>query len=114
MCVWVSILIALGGALPIAALVWGAVGASRRMRELREQRQRIVDVENEPSETIERLRTEGIPLTTMGDLLRVRQDVEIAILRNALDDLKGPAVLALIGVIAGSVGSVWSLFLSTC
>ncbi len=113
----VAVLVVAGAVLPLTGFAWGAVVGRRRLRELQRQRQRIIEVAATPADAIMAmrgdsvLRHEGIEVTAMDDLLRVRQDIELGILRHALGDLKGPAFLAALGIVAGTVGGVWSLYL---
>lgn len=53
----------------------------------------------------------GVRQASNMTVLTLRQHTEITVLTHALSDLRGPAALTGLGVLAGTIASVWSLYL---
>lgn len=53
----------------------------------------------------------GVPWESWDNFDATPETRETAILRHALNELRGPAIVALAGVVAGTVASVWALYL---
>ncbi|MDQ6910974.1 MAG: hypothetical protein M3Z84_09380 [Actinomycetota bacterium] len=105
----VAILVALGGALPIGAVLWGAFVARARHKDLMRRRQ--LALENGAS--IQTMIDAGLRPTTYADLAWMRVDDEIQRLKTARDSYGLPAAVGLLGVLCGTVGGVLALYLPT-
>ena len=114
--IWIcAALSVLGGVLPLGAL---GVGARRLVRAHRKLAGQLVDIERIQAEDSlspaeRRTRTAAIlqPLSTVGYVLYTREWTREAIMRNAVEDLRGPALWGAAGVVCGTIASVWSLWL---
>lgn len=111
----VIILTLLGGVLPLAALVWAWKTGTRQHAALDRDLREIALVA-ETSGGDNEAATRGMyavrqPTHTYAMELYTPELAERAILRSALDDLKGPALVAGVGVICATIGSLLSLSL---
>jgi hypothetical protein len=111
----VIILTLLGGVLPLAGLIW-AWKAGRRQHAALDtdlhEIARVAEVSGDDNEAASRaMYAVRQPTHTYAMELYTPELVERAILRSALDDLKGPALVAGIGVISATTGSLLSLWL---
>ncbi|MBP0460837.1 hypothetical protein [Streptomyces montanisoli] len=108
---------ALGGALPLVALVWGWLLTRRDFRKLVADLDAIDAVIHAPdtdypgpggkSAAMEEIRT---PEANWGRITYTFEWVQRMILKQALEDLTGPAWLALVGLIVGTTAGVWSIW----
>lgn len=87
----VGVLIGLGGLLPVAGIGWGAYRARRRVRDLS--------------------RGDGTDSMTIDELGSVHQYTDLAVVRSTLEDLRGPGIVTMLGIVLGTVGGVWGLYL---
>lgn len=53
----------------------------------------------------------GVRSTTWNDIGNMAVEIEYAIVKNVRDDLRGPGLLVLAGVVCGTVASIWAVFL---
>lgn len=109
------VLTLLGGVLPIAGLVWAAKRAGGRHEELDRDLTEIARIAaaggDDNNVTTRAMHAVRQPTHTFAMELYTPELIERAILRSALDDLKGPALLAASGVMFATVGSLLSLWL---
>lgn len=64
-----------------------------------------------PEEEKEVLRNELLPPSSTGlDVLYTRETMRLYVLQHAADNLRTPLGMALLGVLAGTTASVWSLW----
>jgi hypothetical protein len=103
------VLTVIGGILPVAAIAWAWVVTRRRFRVLNHDLtliHAIAQAHPEPSEATPLMEAVRMPTATNTTVLYGAEEVERAILGSALKDLKGPALLAGAGALAGMVGSL--------
>ncbi len=108
------VLLVLGGVLPIAALIRAWRVTKRRHEALNDDLSRIhaiAEAHPEPRDATSRMYAVREPTSTGPTVLYANEEIERAILKAAMDDLKGPAGVAAIGVICGMAGSLLSLAL---
>ncbi|MFD2092624.1 hypothetical protein [Blastococcus deserti] len=109
------ILTVLGGVLPLAGLIWAWRAGFRQHAALDtdlRQIARLAQASGDDNEAATRaMYAVRQPTHTYAMELYTPELVERAILRSALDDLKGPALVAVIGVISATIGSLLSLWL---
>jgi hypothetical protein len=118
----VVVLTILGGVLPLTAIAWGAVSAHTRRSTANRQRARIQQLMDEDDQAATQrherpdisaiLEAEGITrLSTYADRAASAQITQVAIIDNALADLRGPVLLGALGIICATIGSTLSLTL---
>lgn len=111
----VVMLTVLGGILPIAAVIWAWMSGGRAHADLHRDLAvigRIASAGGDDNAAVTRaMHAVRQPTHTYAMALYTPELVERAILRSALDELKGPALVAGIGVIFATVGSLLSLWL---
>lgn len=105
----------LGGLLPLAAVGWAALATTRAYRSLDDDLQRIHAISHQhgsdPAKATPLMAAVRGPTSTNTTVLYQLEETRRAILRDTIDDLRGPAALAAVGVVFATVGSVWSLYL---
>ena len=103
------VLTLLGGLLPLIGLLLAWLRARRAFTPLDADLRRITELvsRNTPADEIAAVRE---PQFMNGELPYTPELVERAILRSALEDLRGPALLAAAGVVLATAGSVLSLY----
>jgi hypothetical protein len=102
------LLTVLGGVLPVAALIWAWLATRRPLTMLDDDLSSIYAISEAHPDA-----NEGTPLmyavrrptATNVTVLYTKEEVQRAILSSALKDLKGPALLAGAGALAGMAGS---------
>jgi hypothetical protein len=111
----VIVLTVLGGVLPVAALLWGRSRAVREYRRLANTLDRIDGIihdaairEEDKMPAAEQVLT---PRFNLGRMAYTYEWVQRLILEDALAELRGPAVLGLVGVALGTAGGVWGVLL---
>lgn len=110
-----SILIALGGALPIAGIYRGWRSTRRDLGQLTDLLGRIDVVNRDPNKTIQEKHHEKLgilmPKSNFGRNMYAFEWTQRLILEQAMADLRGPVRLTLAGLFLGAVGGVWALWL---
>lgn len=104
------VLTLLGGVLAVVGIAWAALAAVQRRRQLERERAIVLRENAAGGNSADRLRQMGVPFTTWGDVITTRQDVEIAILTDALSNLRGPALVVLLGGVLSTIGGVLGLW----
>lgn len=112
----VAVLYCVGGALPVLGVLMARHSIRRQASRLDDRSQRRRELAEEfserPGEELQSaLARQGLPRWTFDDFDSMPEFLEAAILRHALSDLRGPALITLAGVVSGTVASVWSLYL---
>jgi hypothetical protein len=110
---WIVVLYVLSFLLPVIAAVQAWRGAKSWRARLEKEKRAIETVREEiPLEDrTQVLRERGVRFTTYTDAGYQLQNIEIAIVDSALAELRGPALLALLGVLLGAGASIWALYL---
>ncbi|MDI5971482.1 hypothetical protein POF50_019450 [Streptomyces sp. SL13] len=116
--VFLSVLIALGGVLPLSAAFWGWRLASREFGRLAHDLDAIDVIIETPDDAFAswKERAEAMyairqPKFNVGRLTYTYEWVQRMILEQALNDLKGPAWLGTAGIAIGTIGGVWALWI---
>ncbi|CAL9515145.1 hypothetical protein [Streptomyces sp. enrichment culture] len=107
-------LTALGGVLAAVALLWGAGSLRREYRTLSRNLQKLRDITfSDLNHEEQQRQREAVmpPSSTNLDVLYFRETVRLYVVQQAYDNLGVPAGLAVLGLLASTVGSVWSLWL---
>jgi hypothetical protein len=104
------VLTVLGGLLPVGALIWAALVTRREFRTLDDDLTRIQAIATEhgenPSKASPLMYAVRYPSGNYTTATYMTEEVQRAILRSALSDLRGPALLAGVGALAGMAGSL--------
>jgi hypothetical protein len=106
------VLTVLGGLLPVGAIFWARTVTRREFRALDSdltRLQAIAEAHPVPSESTPLMYAVRQPSANMTTATYVTEEVQRAILASALKDLRGPAVLAGVGALAGMAGSLLAL-----
>jgi hypothetical protein len=110
-----TILAALGGALPLAAVIWGWLASRREYRRLVSDLDAIDEVITAPAGTYPDAEAKSDamyairqPRFTYGRATYTYEWVERLILEQVMAELRGPAWLAGVGLICGTAASIWS------
>ncbi|MFC5639704.1 hypothetical protein [Streptomyces bullii] len=107
-------LTAMGGTLACLGLLWGAGNLRSEHRTLSENLQKIRDITFSDLDRNEQERQrEAVmpPSSTSLDALYLRETVRMYVVQQAYDNLGVPAGLAVLGLLAGTTGGIWSLWL---
>ncbi|MFB6519185.1 hypothetical protein [Streptomyces sp. NPDC056401] len=114
----VAILAALGGVLPVTALLWGWQATRREYKRLVSDLDAIDAVIQAPDGTYqsmtdqsEAMRVIRTPQFNFGRATYTYEWTQRLILQQAMSELRGPAWLAGAGIFFGTVASVWSIWL---
>lgn len=112
----VVILTVLGGVLPLVGIGIGAKRVIAEHRKLGSQLAEIAAIMKDPSIPDDQKlpRAKGVlqPQFTWARVTYTFEEIRYQILVNAASDLKLAAILAVGGILCGTVGSVWSLYLA--
>src|SRR5688572_21559572 len=97
--------------MPVGALIWAGLVTRQQFRTLDNDLTRIhgiAEAHPEPSEATPLMYAVRMPTATDTSVLYGAEEVERAILGSALKELRGPALLAGAGALAGMAGSLLS------
>lgn len=112
----VTILAALGGVLPLIGIGLGARRVIVDFRELGRKLDEVEQIMKDPRvpEDVKMARAKKVlqPEFTWARLTYTYEWIRYLVLRNAVTDLRGAAVSTGLGVVCGTIASVWSLWLT--
>ncbi|MCX5407226.1 hypothetical protein OHA37_25580 [Streptomyces sp. NBC_00335] len=113
-----TIFAALGGVLPIAAVLWGWRSTRREYKRLVSDLDAIDAVIHAPEGTYPDMTAQSdamkairAPHFTYGRTMYTYEWIQRLILEQAMSELRGPAWLAGAGIAFGTAASVWSTWL---
>ena len=114
--VFITILSLLGGILPLLGVGFGARRVIADYRDLGRKLDQVEQIMKDPAipdtERSSRAKEVLAPEFTWGRLTYTYEWIRYLILRNAVGDLRGPAIATVVGIVCGTVASVWALFLT--
>ncbi|MEU1941091.1 hypothetical protein ABZ554_01150 [Streptomyces sp. NPDC020125] len=113
---FLAILTVLAGVLPLTSVVWGWLSTRKTYRKLASDLDRIDAIIEAPDDEYPQGKSEAMtavrePEFNWGRVMYTYEWAQRLVLKQALDDLKGPAWLAVAGVFLGMVAGVWSMWM---
>lgn len=114
--VFIAILSLVGGVLPLLGVGFGARRVIADYRDLGRKLDQVEQIMKDSAipSTERNARAAEIltPEFTWGRLTYTYEWIRYLILRNAVGDLRGPAIATSVGIVCGTVASVWALFVT--
>lgn len=110
-----TMMAAAGGALPLAAVIWGWLAIRKQYRRLVRDLTKIDEIIEAPDGTYESKDAAMLairrPQFNMGRLTYTHEWAQRLVLDQAMSDLRGPAWLAGMGVVLGATSGALSFWL---
>ncbi|MFG2458015.1 hypothetical protein ACGFWE_13230 [Streptomyces sp. NPDC048523] len=113
-----TLMTAAGGLLPLAAIIWGGLALRKDYRKLVSDLEAIDRVIEAPEGTYESSQAQSAamyairqPAFNFGRLTYTYEWAQRLVWEQAMNDLRGPAWLAVAGLVVATVAGSWSIWI---